>query len=114
MEIQTFETPFGKQKVEIKSYITGREKRALTDAYFSTKIEVNAETKQVKGLDMSLINKAEEIAWKIVIVSIDGKKAPEIDIVETILNMRAEDYSFITKKVNEATSDKSFEEKKTI
>ncbi len=107
-ETTTILTPVSKIAVEIKTYITGREKRALAEAYFSKDIQVNAETKQVTGIDLSQVNRAEEKAWEIVIVSVDGSKE---GVANAILDMRAEDYSFVVAKVNEITSDASFEKK---
>ncbi len=110
-----FTTPLGKREIEIKSWLNGYEKRALTNVYLSDKIEINPDTKQVKGIDAQLLDKGEELAWKLIVVSIDGIKLSESEIVSAILNMRSEDYEFIKAKVNEISADKGIsEEKKTI
>lgn len=109
-ETITLETPRSKTKVEVKTYLTGREKRAITTAYFNDKLEVNSETRVVKGIDFNIINKAEEIAWNSIVVSIDGKTE---NIVNTILDMHSEDYEFIVKEVNKIANPSNSEEKKT-
>lgn len=110
-ETTTFETPISKDKVEIKTYLTGRERRALTDVYLQSGVDFNAETQDVKGIKPDIINKAQDVAWLNVVVSINGSTE---NIVDTILDMRSEDFNFVTNKVNEVTADLSFEQKKTI
>lgn len=110
-ETTSFETPIGKQSIVIKTYLTGREKRELTNVYLTGGIDFNAETNNVKGIDYKIVDKAQDLAWRTVIVSIDGKKDGEIDIVNTILDMRSEDYDFVVSKVNELTT--TSKEKKT-
>lgn len=108
-------TPVGKQTLVLNSYITGREKRTLTNSYFGGSLEFDVHSENIKGLNPDAMDKAQEIAFKTVVISIDGKKDGENDfsLVDTILDMRAEDYDFVVKEVNKITSDKSFEQKKT-
>lgn len=108
-ETKTIETPIGHNKVEIKTYLTGRERRRLTDVYLESGIDVNADTHEIKGLKADLINKAQNVAWEVVVVSIDGSTE---NIIDTILDMRSEDTEFIVTEVNKITSNTSFEEKK--
>ncbi len=98
-----FETPVGKQQIEIKTYITGREKRDLTNIYLSGDINFNTESQNI-------VDKAQDLALQLIVVSIDGNIE---GIVESILNMRSEDYDFIVKKVDEIQRGTSAE-KKTI
>ena len=113
-ETTSFQTPISNQTIVIKTYLTGREKRALTNVFISGGIDFNAETQDVKNLDVSKVDKHEDLAWKTIIVSIDGKKDGEIDIVNTILDMRSEDFDCVVAKVNDLISVKKFAEKKTI
>jgi len=109
-ETKVIITPAGKHEVEVKTYLTGREKRALTNIYLKGNLSFNMEDKDVKGFQGDVIEQAENLAWQTVVVSINHK--PE-NIIETILDMRAEDYQFIVKAVNEIIADKDFTEKKT-
>jgi hypothetical protein len=110
-ETTTITTPVGKQTLVLKTYLTGREKRDLTNVYLSGKIDFNAETQDVKGIDAGIIDKAQNLAWQTVVVSIDGKTE---NVVDTILDMRSDDFDFVVAEVNKITSPKITEEKKTI
>lgn len=114
-ETKIVTSPSG-NKIELKTYITGREKRELTNIYFESKIDYNAETKDVKGFNAAIVDKAQDLAFRLIIVSIDGKKdgADGFSVVSAILDMRSADYEFIVAEVNKVTEDKGFEQKKTI
>ena len=62
----------------------------------------------VKNVTSKAINAAQDIAWKTVVVSVDGKTD---DVVRDILSMRSDDYNFIVKSVNEITSGNAAEKK---
>ncbi len=109
-ETKMIVTPVGKKSIEIKTYITGKEKRELTNVYLSGDIKFNAESQNIGGINAAIVDKAQDLALKLIVVSIDGNAE---NIVETILNMRAEDYDFIVKSVDELQKGFS-EEKKTI
>ena len=111
-ETTSFQTPVGNKNIVIKTYLTGREKRELTNVYLKGNLDFSVDTQNVKGLDYKLVDEAQNLAWKTVIVSVDGKKDGEIDLVNIILDMRSEDFDFVVSKVNEITTSKSFVEKK--
>lgn len=108
-ETKIIETPKGKQKVEIKTYITGREKRELTNVYLSGDMKFNADSKDIAGINANLMDKAQDLALTTIVVSIDGIKE---NILQTILDMRSEDSDFIFKSVDEV--QKGDPEKKKI
>lgn len=112
-ETKTIQTPIGKQNVEIKTYITGKEKRDLTNVFLSGNLDFNAESQNIKGINANLVDKAQDLAFQLIVVSIDGKKDGEIDIVKTILDMQAEDTDFIIKNTSQIQNASSAE-KKTI
>jgi hypothetical protein len=107
--------PITKTEIEINTYVTGREKRALTNLYLNGDINYDVDSKKVNGLNMEIVDKAQDLAWRTVVVSFNGKKDGEdgFSIVDAILDLRAEDYLFVVDTVNDVTSDKSFEKKKT-
>ena len=107
-ETKTITTPVGKQVIEIKTYLIGREKRALQNVFVSSKMNVSAESQSVSGFDVATINQAQNLAWNTVIVSIDGKKdgVDGFSVVEAILDMRSEDYDFVVNSINELTAEK--------
>lgn len=104
-------TPVSKQKVEIYTYITGREKRSMVNVFLDGKVNFNSDTQQLGGISSTTVDKAQELAWNTVVVSIDGVKE---NIVDRILDMRDIDYNFVVNAVNEVTKDQDFEQKKTI
>lgn len=111
-ETITVETPRSKQKVELKTYLIGREKRALQNIFLGKELSVNLDAQNISGLNSSLVTEAQNLAWTTVIVSIDGHKEGDIvdekpfSIVETILDMRGEDYDFVVAEVNKVTNEK--------
>ena len=110
-ETKIIVTPIGKQEVELNTYVTGREKRALTNIFLSGNLSFNVEDKDVKGINANVIEEAENLALRTVIVSIDKTKE---DIVKRVLDMHAKDYAFVVLEVNNVTSDKDFTEKKIV
>lgn len=103
MDTKIIETPLGKSKIEIKEWLTGRDRRALRAVYLN-KSEMKMGTKEPEfALSGSLIEEAENKAIEIVVVSIDGKKE---DILNKLLNMRDEDYEFVMENINRITAEK--------
>lgn len=100
-------TPGG-SVIVLNSYVTGREKRAITNVFFQKELSDGAQ-----------YNQAEDLALKTVIVSIDGKKeGDQIDgkpysIVDAVLSMKASESKFVLQEVNKVSSEKATEEKKT-
>ncbi len=100
-------TPAG-AVIVLNAYVTGREKRSITNIFFQKELSEAAQ-----------YNQAEDLALKTIIVSIDGKKeGDQVDgkpfsIIDAVLSMKASETKFIISKVNEISSEKASEEKKT-
>jgi len=107
---KTFTTPFSNQKIEIKTYLTGREKRQITGVYLNNNLEVNKDTQNIKGISGDMIDKAQDLALEIIVVSIDDSKE---DIINKILDMREVDFNAVVEEVDLITLNKDFTEKKT-
>ena len=105
----TVKTPNSNQTIILKSYITGRDRRELTNVFLNGDMQFSADGKDIKGLKGNMVALAEDLALKTVVLSIDGDSS---DIVNKILNMHAQDYSFVVKEVNKITSDVYGEEVK--
>lgn len=126
MERETIEitTPVDHHTVVLKSYITGREQRILTNLLVKTVKDLNIDTKgqnvKVPEIDIALTDKAEDEAWKLIVVSINGHREGDVvngqpfSIVETILNMKLKDYEMVKAKIKEIGDDKQFEENKNF
>lgn len=116
MERETIEvtTPVGKHVLVLNTYITGREKRLLQNVYLEGNLNFDTEGKRVEGMKMdALVNKATDLAWRLVVASFDGKKdgVEGFNVVEAILDLQQKDYSFVLAKVNAVTGDEDFEKK---
>ena len=114
MERETKEIiiPVGKNKIIIKSWLTGRERRAirsvlLEEVKFGQTGE--GEVAPEYNIQGSVLNKAQDKAFESVIVSIDGNSD---DIVNNILDMRDKDFDFVVKEIDEVTGGTSEEDKK--
>lgn len=114
-ETRTFTTPVGNQTIEIKTYLIGREKRALQNAFLGKGLDVALDSAAVQttNVNAASIEAAQEVAWKTVLVSVDGKKDGDaveggaiFSICDAILDMRAEDYTAIVDEVNNLTREK--------
>lgn len=107
-ETRTIITPVGKHKVVLKSWITGREKRALLKP-FTDNIEVSVgeqgksefKTKEAS----SVIEKAANLVIETIIVSIDGKTEGILDLV---LDMRNKDYGFVMSELDKISKEEDF------
>lgn len=113
METKIIETPKEKHKVEIKEWITGKERRALRDVFLS-KMKMKGEGKAEMDesiISSDLIKEMEDKAIEIMIVSINGKKDK---ILDKILDMKEEDYSFVVGEVKKVYEETSFLGKEPI
>lgn len=116
-ETKTYTTPLGKQEIVVKAYLIGREKRLIENVFLQGGEGISVDgSGGVKGLKANVVDEAQNLAWRTIVISIDGKKDGEnnFNVVDEILNMRASDYNFILKLVNAVTNDEDFTEKKSI
>ena len=93
------ETPVGKNKVELKDFITGRESRVLRESLIKS-ATIDPEGKGVTKIDPSALNKSDDDKITLVVVSVDGKKE---GILNTVLDMPKEDYEFVMDAIEEVT-----------
>ncbi|MCX6113139.1 MAG: hypothetical protein NTY22_07675 [Proteobacteria bacterium] len=104
MDTKIIETPIEKHKVEVKLWLTGLDRRALRSVYVeNAKIEMVGDKPEIKNISGSLVDKAEDKAIEIMVVSVDGNSE---DIVKRILEMKDEDCDFVIKSINEITNEK--------
>jgi hypothetical protein len=87
-ETRVLETPNG-HKVELKSYLTGRELRQIQALYVDeSKIEEGQE--KLSNLSGALALKAEDKLIEMAVISLDGKDG---DLIDRILDLKGEDYT---------------------
>jgi hypothetical protein len=97
-------TPVDKHEVVFKKWITGRDRRGIDSIYYGEiEVGLNQNNPEVKGLKGSTFNKAQDKTIETLVVSVDGKKE---NVVDAVLDMRAEDFDFVINKMNEITSKK--------
>lgn len=95
--MSTHETPIKKHKIELKEYITGRDMRALKDIYLKIG-KIDPLGQGVTDINPEVANQAENKSIELVVISIDDNKE---GILEKILDMPSEDYTFVMGKINE-------------
>jgi len=110
-ETKMITTPGGNQ-IELKTYITGREERELQQVYLSKMTDISGDQKP--AVTSETIIQAQNKAWEMVIVSINGHKngdnvkdgdtAVVFSIVEAILDMPNSETAFIKQAVDEVTN----------
>lgn len=103
--------------ITIFEYITGRDQRAIKEAYLSQAkisshrdVETKKATVEVGGVSGSVNTIMEDLAIKAVVQSVKTKGEEVITDKEAILNfildLRGEEYDIIIKAVNEVTEGK--------
>jgi hypothetical protein len=101
-ETKTITTPAG-STVEIYTYLTGKEAKEIQKSVFKhAKISVENGTAEKPSFDASAMIDAEEVALKLLIVSVNGDKTNASEVVG---DMKVVDYNFVVKEINEITKD---------
>ncbi len=109
MTDQTKTIKTSNHEVVLKTGMNAREFRALRGLWLNdlTIEDANKENPKVSGMKGSILEKAENKAIELMVVSIDNKNT---DILETLLNFAVDEYEEVIKAINEATA--SFGQKK--
>ena len=101
-ELKVVETPSG-IKVELKTYINGREFEEINDILYQ---QVNLSTGQTKVPNVnftgSFVKKQTYKKIELIIVSVDGSND---NILDKILELKREDYIFVIKEINKVAGD---------
>lgn len=107
---ETFEivTPVKRHVVVLRSWITGRESQKIDGAMFKGVGTTQDGKRLTPKLSESMLSDQENASIEVVVVSVDGK---ENDVVNSVLNMRAKDYSFVVAEVQKVV-DGDIDEKK--
>lgn len=111
-ETTTIKTPLSGIEVVLKAYLTGREKRDITNASIPAKINYAGASESIDDIDLvSIMNAGENAVLKNIILSIGGN-TDSATFVDTVLDMRSEDSDFILEEVKKV-ADALTTEKKT-
>lgn len=107
-ETHTIITPIKGHVVVLYSWINGREKQKIDGSMFNN-ISTEGEGDQMRPkMSESVIASRENAGISCAVVSVDGN---DFDVVEQVLDMRAKDYEFVLKRVEEVVEG-NFDEKK--
>lgn len=108
METKVIVTPVDKYNVEIKEWITGKEKRILKKSYFEQlNLNISGKKEDIEGKvnPIEIMEKQEDAAINLIVVSINGEKE---DILGKILDMKSKDYSFVIEELKKVYGDQDF------
>lgn len=97
-------------EVEIYTYITGGEKRKITEILVSN-LSANIKGETNGDIPISLVYKANDEALEMLVVSINGNKE---NVLNQVNSLKAKDYDHLLMEVNKISNDTDFSEKKTI
>ena len=102
MERETIkiETPKGKNKIVLKSWLTLAEKRQIDGALLKG-VKMDTADLQNPKFDASLISLSQDEAIRQVVVSVDGEVK---NVLEKILQMRSSDGDFVIEEINKVTN----------
>ncbi len=100
-ETITVETPVDKHKVVIHKWLTGGEKRNITNALLEG-AEFSQEQLDKPIVKGEMIKKMQDVTIDMIIVSINGS---DKDKVKTLEDMRVPDFDFVMDKINEISNE---------
>ena len=96
--INIVKTPINKIKVELKSWITGRQQREIDNvAIASAEISIENNKPNISKIQASVARKIEDKSIEVVVVSVNDSTEKVLDAV---LDMHSADYNFILEQVN--------------
>jgi len=95
-----------KAKATLKSWLTGRESRALRNVYLkNANIGMAGTEAEIKGITGALVEEEENLAIQTVVIDLDGNSE---DILNRALSLRDTDFNALLEAVREVTSNKGF------
>lgn len=117
MDTKTIVTPIGKYKVELKSFVTGREKREMKSVYLKgMNVALEGEKAKAENIDMAKVTAdSEDASIRVIVVSINGQKNKikigdyeAVDTIDAVLSMKSKDTDFVIAEINKVTNDDDF------
>lgn len=108
-QTRTIETPVGKHKVEIREWISGRQREYINEPMYSavdtsTKVEGGKVNVGFPKVDVrQFITESEHREIETFVVSVDGKAEKVLDLV---LDMNEEDTAFVKSEISKIAKKK--------
>jgi len=106
-ELKKITTPIGKNVIELKSWLTGREKREIMSVFLSDTPIGKEKELEIKGNKMI---EAQNKTIEMVVASIDGEKEPK-NILNKILDLRSDDFDFVLVEIDKITTSETSKKK---
>lgn len=107
-ETKTLTTPINKHEVVINTWLTGREKRQISNAMLENTTVDGNENAQF-NLTPEMVNKSQDKSIELIVKSVDGQTD---DLVNKVLDMRDSDYDYVIAEVNKISQGQKDEEVK--
>jgi hypothetical protein len=108
MERETIKviSPIGKHEVILNAWITGRARREIQRPFMTAmNVSVKEGEPEIESKNSAVLEEVENKTIELTVVSVNGKTD---DVLNSVLNMRNQDFNFILKKIDEITSEKNF------
>lgn len=106
-EYKEITLPVSNKVVKLKTWLTAREQRELRSVFLDNVSFAPSDEKSGENLkpefkmNGSLLDKAQDKAFEIIIESVDGKSDKVLD---TVLDLRVEDYDFLVAEINKISN----------
>lgn len=101
-ETKKITTPVDKHEVVVKTWLTAREKRAIS-AVFLDKAKFSGESKNF-DIDGSALNELQDTQIENVVISVNGVQEKVLDLC---LDMKDKDYEAVLKAIDEVVNPES-------
>ena len=105
MERETREiiTPLGKNKIKIKTWLTGFEKRAIQSVFLdNVNLDVKNGDSQVNNIKGDVVTKAQDKTIEVCVDSVDDNKD---NVLEAVGNLHSDDFDFVVEELNKLQGD---------
>ena len=100
-EIKKIKTPVDGHELELKAWLTGREKREISNLFLNSATMIGGKVDDLK-ITSDIVNKAQDLAFETVVISVDGKTE---NIIDAILDMKGDDFDFVVIEINKISGD---------
>ena len=112
-ETRELKTPVDEVKIEIKTYITGREYEEIEDIIYSeikvsAAVDKGSQSAEAGMKDGSFMKKQTHKAIELLITSVNEKSE---GVLEAVLDLKKEDYLFVISEIEKVTKDKGVKKK---
>lgn len=104
METHKITTPSGVE-VELKNYLTGRDKQAIQNAPITKEMTVSADGAEVSGFNAEALTRFQNAQISNIVVSVAGSTE---NVLDAVLNMKVSDYEAVMTAVKDVFAGKDF------